>query len=95
MLGRASSHNCSCASFEQVLSRSNKNPFNQGFLTGIATINVSFFFNDINSFAKQSLISIAILKNSLNSTNTFATIIILKVFLEFELEAFFFLNGKS
>jgi len=41
MLGRASSHNCFCASFEQVLS--NKNPFNQGFLTGIATINLREF----------------------------------------------------
>jgi len=51
MLGRASSHSLfapSCARLNKSLARFNKNPFHQGFLTGIMTTN-------LREFSKYSL----------------------------------------
>jgi len=47
MLGRASSHIIApVPHLNKSLARSNKNPFYQGFLTGIATINLREFLYD-------------------------------------------------
>jgi len=43
MLGRTSSHNCSCATIEGVFSPFKKKPFASGFLTEIVAINLRKF----------------------------------------------------